>query len=106
MKKLSLNFKKIALSLLVVGLAMGVQSFTNSQSKVATGDYYVQTGADEYTLVQEEDFISSCENTSNRPCYFQQTTNTPYAATLTYDEVIAIPATPADVEGLYTGPLN
>lgn len=100
------NLKKIALSLLVVGLAMGVQSFTNSQSKLATGDYYVQTGADEYTLVLEEDFISSCENTSNRPCHFKQTTNTPYGSPLTYDQVIAIPATASTAEGMYTGPLN
>jgi len=39
MKKLSLNIKKIALSLLVVGLAVGFSAFEAESNKLRAGDY-------------------------------------------------------------------
>lgn len=47
MKKLSLNIKKIALSLLVVGLAVGFSAFTNSDKASGLAANYYYNGSPE-----------------------------------------------------------
>jgi len=53
MKKLSLNIKKIALSLLVVGLAVGTQAFKNAEkvNDVTTYYYKLNSSGTTYTFM-------------------------------------------------------
>jgi len=101
------NFKKIALSLLVVGLAIGTQAFKNAENRLADGDVYVQTSTDTYIKLSDpNDFNPSfCENDSDRPCAYQQSQedSTEYGATLSYDAISVSPSFDqiGNKEGIY-----
>ena len=60
------NIKKIALSLLVVGLALGVQSFTNKSNALAT--IYYQTTEGNYSDTQPVPTPNLCQISSINPC--------------------------------------
>lgn len=69
MKNLSLNIKKIALSLLVVGLAVGTQAFKNAEDSSRFSTTYYQTSEGNYVLtVPAAPNGRSCQSTSSNPC--------------------------------------
>lgn len=85
MKMLFSNIKKIALSLLVVGLAIGTQSFVNYQ-KVDEGDIYVNLNGDDYTLLDGEEFEpENCSSTNEIQCAYEVTEEGATHVTASFD---------------------
>jgi hypothetical protein len=66
------NFKKIALSLLVVGLALTVQSFKNSQ-KIDPADIFVTVDGVNYTYLPSLYDELNCIQDTEVPCAFALT---------------------------------
>lgn len=66
------NFKKVALSLLVAGLAVGFSAFrTVEQKKESLANfYYVLTSANQYTKASGSEMpdLERCEDQANHPC--------------------------------------
>lgn len=73
MKKLSVNIKKIALSLLVVGLAIGTQAFKNVE-KVAEGDIYgSREDTNPYDKLVNTYNSDLCTTTTTKHCFYTVT---------------------------------
>jgi hypothetical protein len=72
MKKLSLNIKKIALSLLVVGLAVGFSAFTNTENSSRFLKTYYHLGSN-YVVAASVPVGYSCK-TDTQPCRITFTT--------------------------------
>ncbi|MCD0489696.1 hypothetical protein LPB86_15750 [Pedobacter sp. MC2016-14] len=102
------NFKKVALSLLVVGVALAGSAFTNAKTFLP-GDRYVQTSPGTYQLITASyDPDSFCDLTTN-PCSFVQQPSDPtnYGSTINLSTITSAPAGSfvASDQGEYTGPL-
>ncbi|WGQ09719.1 hypothetical protein QG516_24705 [Pedobacter gandavensis] len=75
MNKLSSNIKKIALSLLVVGLAIGTQAFKTAESNVAEGDLYgSRLGINPYEKLSDPYDPSECVGNPTKHCFYSVTT--------------------------------
>lgn len=69
MKKLNINIKKIALSLLGVSLAIGFYSFKTDS--LPPGDVFVTTDGITYTLIPQGDFNPDfCTQSPNIQCSY------------------------------------
>lgn len=66
------NFKKVALSLLVAGLAVGFSAFRTSEKKVdaLANTYYVLTSNDTYSKVSGSEMpsLGRCQENADYPC--------------------------------------
>lgn len=66
------NFKKVALSLLVAGLAVGFSAFRTSEKKAEAlaNTYYVLTSNDTYqkTTGSEMPSLDRCQDSAEHPC--------------------------------------
>jgi hypothetical protein len=67
------NFKKIALSLLVVGLAIGTQAFTNAV-KMDENDVFVTRDGTTYEYISTANYVpGNCLNTAGPGCSYKLT---------------------------------
>lgn len=74
MKTLSLNIKKIALSLMVVGLAIGTQSFINAESKSRTISPFVYQLIDGQYVPVDPSMANDCNTPSEFICKLETPT--------------------------------
>jgi len=66
------NFKKVALSLLVAGLAVGFSAFRTAEKKAnaLANTYYILTSNSNYAKVSgsERPSLNPCQDTADHPC--------------------------------------
>lgn len=66
MKNLSLNIKKIALSLMVVGLAVGFSAFTSVEKQTKLAPFYYGFNGVEYQLIGSDYDPNNCISGTER----------------------------------------
>lgn len=106
MNRIYSNIKQIALSLLVVGLAISTQSFINSSKKIVDPNWvYVQDAASGlYEKITFSSYNPSlCESETTNPCSFTQPASdgADHGNSLTYTAINSISGLERSANGVY-----